>query len=201
MAPGSARPINYADRCRMINAAGANLAGARAAALLATAYDTLARRAELVALHVADLTVNDDGTGAMLIRRGKTDQLGAGQVRFLASDTIDLIKRWLSAAGVADGPLFRSVRKGGNIGGPLDAGDVARIFKRLAARAGISADGISGHSTRIGAAQDLTAAGFGLPEVMQSGGWRTGEMVGRYTEHLAARRGAMAKLAEQQERA
>ena len=62
-------------------------------------------------------------------------------------------------------------------------------------------DGISGHSTRIGAAQDLTAAGFGLPEVMQSGGWRTGEMVGRYTQHLAARRGAMAKLAEQQERA
>ena len=112
-----------------------------------------------------------------------------------------MVKRWIAAAGFADGPLFRSVRKGGNIGGALDAGDVARIFKRLADQAGIAADGISGHSTRIGAAQDLTAAGFGLPEVMVAGGWRSPEMVGRYTEHLAARRGAMAKLAERQNRA
>ena len=47
----------------------------------------------------------------------------------------------------------------------------------------------------------MTAAGFGLPEIMVAGGWRSGEMVGRYTQHLAARSGAMVKLAEQQERA
>ena len=52
-----------------------------------------------------------------------------------------------AAAGFADGPLFRAVRRGDNIGGALGAGDVARIFKRLADQAGIDADGISGHST------------------------------------------------------
>ena len=31
---------------------------------------------------------------------------------------------------------------------------------------------ISAHSTRIGAAQDLTAAGAALPEIMVAGGWK-----------------------------
>ena len=53
----------------------------------------------------------------------------------------------------------------------------------------------------IGASQDLAGAGFGLPEILIAGGWRSPEMVSRYTEHLAARRGAMAKLAERQNRA
>ena len=61
-------------------------------------------------------------------------------------------------------------------------------------------EGISGHSTRVGAAQDLTAAGFGLAEIMQNGRWKTGETLMRYTEHLQARRGAMAKLAVLQNR-
>ncbi len=114
---------------------------------------------------------------------------------------MDLIERWLEASGRIPGSLFRAVRKADNIGGRLDAGDVARIFKRLARQAGIAADGISGHSSRIGAAQDLAGAGFGLPEILIAGGWRSPEMVSRYTEHLAARRGAMAKLAERQNRA
>ena len=119
----------------------------------------------------------------------------------LRGETVERIQRWLEASGSIPGVLFRAVRKADNLGAALDAGDVARIFKRLARQAGIEADGISGHSTRVGGAQDLTAAGFGLPEVMVAGGWRSPEMVGRYTEHLAARRGAMAKLAERQNRA
>jgi hypothetical protein len=35
---------------------------------------------------------------------------------------------------------------------------------------------------------------------MQAGGWKSGEMVARYTERLQARRGAMAKLAALQNR-
>ncbi len=91
---------------------------------------------------------------------------------------------------------------GANFGrGALDAGDVARIFKRLADQAGIEADDISGHSTPVGAAQDLAAAGFGLPEILVAGGWRSPTMVGRYTERQAAAGGAMARLAQRQNRA
>ena len=91
---------------------------------------------------------------------------------------MELLRRWLDASGNLPGPLFRSVRKGG-----------------------IAADGISGHSTRVGAAQDLAAAGFGLPETMVAGGWRSPEMVGRYTERQAVAGGAMARLAQRQNRA
>jgi len=39
-----------------------------------------------------------------------------------------------------------------------------------------------------------------VAEVMQAGGWKSPAMVARYTEHLQARRGAMAKLAALQDR-
>jgi len=87
------------------------------------------------------------------------------------------------------------------VGGRLDPGDVARIFRRMAKRAGITDTAVSGHSTRIGAAQDMVAAGLELPEVMQAGGWKTPTMPARYTEKLSARRSAAAKLARLQDRA
>ncbi len=73
----------------------------------------------------------------------------------------------------------------------------------MAANAGLPDDVVaklSGHSTRVGAAQDMVAAGLEVTEVMQAGGWKTPVMVARYSEHLQARRGAAAKLAEKQGR-
>ena len=58
----------------------------------------------------------------------------------------------------------------------------------------------SGHSVRIGVAQDMVSAGFSLPEIMLSGGWKSPEMVSRYSEHLQVRKGAAAKLAAKQNR-
>jgi hypothetical protein len=60
---------------------------------------------------------------------------------------------------------------------------------------------ISGHSTRVGAAQDMSAVGLDLAEIMQAGRWATPAMVARYTERIAARRGGAAKLATLQNRA
>jgi hypothetical protein len=80
---------------------------------------------------------------------------------------------------------------------------VARIFKRMALAAGLSAAEaarVSGHSSRVGAAQDMVRYGVELPAVMQAGGWRTPEMVARYTRRLDARRSGAAKLAVLQNR-
>ena len=52
-----------------------------------------------------------------------------------------------------------------------------------------------------GVTQDMTAAGFGLSEVMQAGRWKSPAMPARYSENQAARRGAAAKLAALQDRA
>ena len=64
------------------------------------------------------------------------------------------------------GPLFRAVRKGGRVGERLHPCQVPRIFKAMAREAGLPeaiVAGLSGHSARVGAAQDMVAAGIELP--------------------------------------
>ena len=51
----------------------------------------------------------------------------------------------------------------------------------------------SGHSDRVGMAQDLAAAGVELPALMTAGRWKSSRMPARYTEGQAAGRGAVAK--------
>jgi site-specific recombinase XerD len=195
-----AAPLNRPAVDRMLRATGDRLIDLRNKALLSAAYDTLCRRSELVAFDVTDLSVSDDGTGTLLIRRSKTDTEGSGTIRFIAVDTLRMLSAWLAGASIEGGALFRAVGKGDAVGGRLDAGDVGRIFRDMAERAHIDTKGVSGHSTRVGAAQDMVAAGLELPEVMQAGGWKTPTMPARYTERLAARRSAAAKLAAMQDR-
>lgn len=76
----------------------------------------------------------------------------------------------------------------------LAGGQVSRILKRLAQQAGLEPSTISGHSVRVGMAQDLVANGADLPAVMQAGRWATPAMPARYAERLLARRGAVARM-------
>jgi len=195
-----AAPLNRAVVDRMIAEAGTTARDFRNIALLAVQYDTLCRRSELVALDLEDVASIEDGTGTVLIRRSKTDQAGEGAVRFLAVDTVEHVKRWIDARCAEGGALFLAVGKGGRIGGRLHDRDVPRILKGMARAAGLDLD-VSGHSCRVGAAQDMVAAGFALPEIMQAGGWKSPVSLARYSEHLAVRKGAAAKLAAQQRRA
>jgi hypothetical protein len=95
------------------------------------------------------------------------------------------------------------VTKGGRVRpGALGDAEVYRIYREIAAAAGVKlARPPSGHSTRVGATQDMFAAGFELLEVMQAGYWKTPTMPARYGERLRAQRGAARKLATLQNRA
>jgi hypothetical protein len=94
-------------------------------------------------------------------------------------------------------PPARSLRtfrsRSGRLGGRLHPDDITRLFRDLARTAGIDPARITSHSCRVGGAQDLVAAGFGLDAVMQCGRWRSPAMLARYTEALAADRNAMAQ--------
>lgn len=170
-------------------------------ALLAVAYDTLCRRSELVAMDMEDLIVAHDGSGTILVRKSKTDQEGQGSVRYVAKDTVARVTKWFTVAGITNGPMFRGVDNAGVVGDRLSDKGVVRAFKRLACLAGNDAHKISGHSCRVGATQDMVAAGLELPEIQQAGGWKSPVMVARYGEKLMARRGAAAKMAVIQGRA
>lgn len=45
-----------------------------------------------------------------------------------------------------------------------------------------STGGFSGHSMRVGAAQDLLARGFDIAAIMRAGGWKSVDTVSRYLE-------------------
>lgn len=53
---------------------------------------------------------------------------------------------------------------------------------------------LSGHSMRVGAAQDMATAGIELVAIMHAGGWKSPEMVMRYIEHMDVRKSGMARL-------
>ena len=195
--------LTWSLRQKLVAAAGNRLIDARNRALLAVAYDAMLRRSELVSLQVSDLLEETDGSATLLVRRGKTDQSGEGAMLFLAPDTFALLRDWLKRAGITEGRMFRSVRKGDSTGETLDASQVSRIFKAMARKAGLHekiVEHLSAHSTRVGAAQDMIASGIELPAVLQAGRWKNPAMVNRYGERLLARRGGAAQLAKLQHR-
>ena len=197
-----ARGLTGALRERLLDAPGDGLIDARNRALLAVAYDTLLRRSELVALQVSDIIEELDGAATVLVRRSKADPEGVGATLYLARDSVALVREWLQRSGVREGRLFCSLCRG-VVGEGLDASQVPRIFKAMAERAGLPVDvvqHISGHSTRVGAAQDMVAGGIGMAAILHAGRWKTTTMVNRYGERLLARRSGAAQLARLQQR-
>jgi len=170
-------------------------------ALISVAYDTLCRRSEVVAIEMSDISLNDDGSATVLIRKSKTDQTGGGQVKYLAPSSIEHLKKWLSYASITCGSVFRGIDRWGNTSDKsLSTEGLVRSFRRVADHTGLDISEISGHSTRVGACQDLVSAGIEMSAIMQAGGWKNSERVARYSEQLQARRGGMAKLAAIQNR-
>jgi integrase len=198
-----ASALNEGAIRRLLDVGGSRLINLRNRALLVVGYVTMCRRGELVALRFADLTVEPDGFGTVLVRRGKTDQEGHGAVVPIPADAMRHLMKWISAARITDGALFRAVRHhGSGVGGPLDPADVARIFKAMARAARLPADlspRISGHSVRIGAAQDALRYKESLAAIMQAGRWKSPEMVGRYVKEVAARDSAANRIAAARE--
>ena len=200
---GQATGLTWPLRQRLLEAAGGRLIDDRNRALLAVAYDTMLRRAELVSLQVADLLEEMPGNASLLVRRSKTDGEGRGEIVYVARDTVRLVRTWLGRAGIAEGLLFRSVAKGGRVGDRIHPAHVARILKAMARDASLPdevVEGLSGHSARVGAAQDMIAAGIELPAILQAGRWKSTAMVNRYGERLLARRSGAAQLARLQQR-
>jgi integrase len=194
-----AHPLGWKDIKEFIESAGEGLRADRERAMLCVAYETLARRGELVALEVRDIDLHPDGTGQALIRRGKTDAEGRGRAAYLSRETVKWLKIWLEHANIAEGPTFRRLIGRDQIGDALHPGSIAPIFKRVAQWIGMPArfvDEVSGHSTRVGAAQDLAELDIDLAAITQAGGWKSPRMPLQYAEKINAARSGMARAAE-----
>ena len=188
-------------------------AGLRDAVLLRLGTDLGRRRSEYAALNVGDVTLAGDGSGTIAIRRSKTDQAGEGRVKYLSPDAMAAIAAWLAVRQAdstplpASAPLLTAVDRFGRMGARLSHDGIRHVLLTIARRglallqpgldaAAIAAQcaGLSGHSFRVGFAQDLTAAGEGLAAICQAADWSSPTMPTRYAEALAARSGAVARL-------
>ena len=155
------------------------------------ARDALLRVSEIAALDVADVSLAEQ---TVVIRRSKTDQEGAGAVQFLGKPTVERIRTWLRASGLAAGALFRVVNKSGRVYGErLTARSIRSIITRRARAAGVEGR-VSGHSLRVGSAQSLATAGASLVEMQVAGRWESPNMPGHYAQGQLARQGAVARL-------
>jgi len=215
------KPITWVECCQMVATARqtmhgpfatddprerrkAYLTALRDSALLVLGFDTLMRRSELAALDVENIEFSasggsdgtESGDAVVMIPFSKTDQEGRGSDAYVSPETAAMLRAWLSEAGITEGPVFRGIDRWGNTGKRLAGNDVYVLFRKLALAAGIDPSGIGGHSTRVGACQDIVANGSTQLEAQRAGRWKQPNMVARYAERLEVRRGAMAKLAK-----
>ena len=92
-----------------------------------------------------------------------------------------VLQSWIETAGIATGPVFRSITRHGRIGsGRLSPINVARVVKKLCQRAGLDPGKYAGHSLRAGHATSAAIAGASERSIMNQTGHRSVQMVRRY---------------------
>jgi integrase len=132
----------------------------------------------LVSLTFNDLIIDPVNRSVKIkLRRSKTDQDGLGRWLHLSINSQKAIIKWIKISGIHDGMLFRGITRGEKITEGLSAAQINRIYKRIARRSRVDqslVSIISGHSMRVGAAQDLLKLGASLPMMMQRGRWSKG---------------------------
>jgi integrase len=138
---------------KMLAQCGDDLIGRRDRALVAVGMAGAFRRSELIALTTDDVEHTKEGL-LITIRRSKGDQEGAGQVVSLPHGhhirPVEALSLYLDMAGITEGLLFRSVALGGRLGEAMRGNSVARVVKKLIARAGLDHADFSAHSLRSG---------------------------------------------------
>lgn len=160
------------------------LSGLRDAALISVGYDTLCRSAELAWMEVSHVDLQSQ---TVYIPRAKNDPFGDGRIAGLSERSTDLVSRWLEGARLREGALFRGLHTAKTGAGHLETSSIRRMIKAAARRAGLgdAAVDLSGHSMRVGGAQDLMMSGHDTLMIMTAGGWKNVEVVARYVEKAA----------------
>ena len=176
--------INRDLLIKMIKAQPNTLTGLRNRVLLSFGYDFLARRSELFALQMGDIQFTKDGTLQGIIKKSKTDQFGRGRFVFGSERSAKLLRRWLKQKPKEILSVFCAINHGQCVDRPICDRNVNDIIKRGVIKVKRcerpSDTKVSGHSLRVGAAQDLLIKGYDLAAIMRAGGWSNPNTVSRY---------------------
>jgi integrase len=193
---GARRTLGVAQKCkdplllndirRLVDSCPKNLLGLRDRALIPTGFAGAFRRSELCAMAVCDLSLSDSGL-VINVPRSKADQEQAGDkvaIPFGEHEEtcpIKALREWLATANITEGPVFRAVDRHNHIATRgLHRDSVAAIFKTAAARAGLDATNIAGHSVRAGMATQAAMNGVLERNIARTPRHRSRRVLRRY---------------------
>lgn len=211
---GQAVPFRLADLEKVDDywAGSERLQELRNLAFLHIAYSTLLRISEISRIRVRDISRAEDGRIILDISHTKTIVMTGGLIKALSSYSSQRIDEWLKASGLLSEPdafLFCRVHRS-NKALPSEHQILSRpavedIFRKAWDVAGQSEPvranknryrNWSGHSARVGAAQDMTKNGYPVAQIMQEGTWKKPETLMRYIRNVDAHEGAMVDMME-----
>jgi len=163
-------------------------AGYRDAAVIALLYACGPRRAELVGLDLADMSITKEGGeswGKLTVRHGKGNKERNLPV---AGGALDALQDWLIVRGDAPGPLFVPINKGGML--VLDRRLTSQAIYDLLAKRGAAAKlaDFSPHDLRRTFISDLLDKGADIATIQKLAGHAQVTTTARYD-----RRGERAK--------
>lgn len=202
-----------------------SLWAARAKLLISLGGDTGRRGGEYRSARMSDLRPmsDTDGGGIFFVPQSKTDQSGMGMMKFASARTMRYYEEYRAVLKANGGdirssaPLFVPIDRWGKprcsrgkIGAKLTTKGLIEIVRAVVRRTlpiilrtsneavdvEEIARGVSGHSFRVGMAQDLVTAGESMVAICTEGGWQTPAMPVLYTRNIAAHMGASARLAK-----
>ncbi|MGB9096807.1 tyrosine-type recombinase/integrase [Erwinia sp.] len=211
---GQAVPFCLADLKRIDGcwAGSPRLQDLRNLAFLHVAYSTLLRISELARIRVGDVSRAADGRIIIDVSHTKTIVQTGGLTKALSNFSSRRLTEWIDAAGLGNQPdayLFCRVHRSNRpllpANRPLSRPAVEDIFTRAWQATGEASPqrpnknryrAWSGHSARVGAAQDMTRKGYPVARIMQEGTWKKPETLMRYVRNVDAHTGAMVDLME-----
>lgn len=216
---GQALPLSLNDLYRIDDrwAESSRLQDVRNLAFLHVAYSTLMRISELARIRIRDLSRAEDRRFIVDVSHTKTIVQTGGLIKALSSFSSQRLEEWINIAGLNEYPdayLFCRVHRNNkpmiSCDKPLSRPAIEDIFRKAWE---IGSQGLptqanknryrrwSGHSTRVGAAQDMARKGYTVAQIMQEGTWKKPETLMRYIRKVDAHSGAMVDMMEGADRA
>jgi site-specific recombinase XerD len=175
----------------------------RDAALVALLFSAALRRSEISGLDYATagtgdgyLRLTDKAVEIVLLRsKARTEPVPVLVPREKNPGLIAALERWVATASIQAGePLFRSVNKGGRVGGRIRDGGVSLVLKARIARylqdcgytaeaASDAAAKYSGHSGRVGMYTAASEAGVAIEAVAMLARHKSLNVAQRYSRN------------------
>ena len=184
---------------------GEDLTALRDRAILMVAFASGGRRrSEVAGLRVEQLIkqppvtdVDGPPLPSLSIHLGRTKTSGADhdEIVYLTGRPVEALTRWLEAARIDKGSVFRKVDRWGNVSvRALEPSAVNRIVKQRAQKAGLDAKEFSAHGLRSGYLTEAANRGIPLPEAMEQSRHRSVQQASDYYNNAKRRSGRASRL-------